>query len=145
MLSRATAPIPMTVRVAMWLLVATYIAGLVLTIFDRRPLPRFSGDQDQLIRGAALGAAALIAIPFAALFLFILQSMTRGKNWPRFVLVGLTALEAFYALQLPGNQAGPPPAPYLNAILWLVQCAAVAFLFLPSSNRWYRAMSSTPR
>jgi hypothetical protein len=106
------AAIPTSVRTSVWLLSATYVAGF---------------------------AAALTAILFAALLLFIVQSVSRGKNWSRLAVAGLVLLEAFYALQLPGNFAGPSPVPTLEVILWLIQCVAATLLFLPASNQWYRS------
>ena len=134
------APIPTSVRTSIWLLSAAYISGFsAVLIFNRQAIPRFPGDDDHFIYGAAMIGAALTAILCGALFLFIVQSVSRGRNWSRFVVAGVVLLEAFYALQLPGNLAGRSPTPILEVILWLMQCVAVALLFLPASNRWYRS------
>jgi hypothetical protein len=136
-------PTPVYVRISTWLLCATYIAGFATAIFDQQPLPRFSGDEDHLVFFAAMAGVALVAILLSALFLFIVQSMSRGKNWPRLILAGVVLLQAFHVLQLPGNFAGPLNNPFASVMLWVIQCIAVTLLFLPTSNRWYRSFRLT--
>jgi hypothetical protein len=88
-------PMPVSVRASIWLLIGTYALGMVVALFDRRPLPRFPGDEDHFVFAAALAGTALIAILVGALYLFIVREMTRGKNWARLTLSILLVSEAF--------------------------------------------------
>jgi hypothetical protein len=133
-------PMPSPVRISMWLLSVTYMGGLVEGFFDRQRLPRLPGDQDRLMFAMALIAVAVLVILLAAVFFFIVQSMTRGKNWARYLLAILLLLEAPYAWQIPGNFAGASTNPVMEETLWLIQCVAIALLFLPASNHWFRLM-----
>ena len=131
--------IPASVRTSMWLLSGTYIAGIAIGLLDRRPLPRFPGDEDHFVFAAALTGGGLVAILFGALFLFIVQAMTRGRNWARWALAAQLLLGALYAFRLPGNFGGVSAFPRIEVSVWTVQCIGVGLLFLPVSNQWYRS------
>jgi O-antigen/teichoic acid export membrane protein len=131
---------PKAVRISAWLLCVTYVAGFAVAFFSAGPLPRFPGDSDHYVWVSAVAGGAILALLVAGTFLFILQAMTRGKNWARFVLLVLLALQAFYVWRLPGNFAGISGTPHWDAAVWSVQSVAVLLLFVPTSNRWFRSL-----
>jgi hypothetical protein len=130
---------PASVRTSILLLSGAYIVGMAVALFDRRPLPRFPGDEDHFVFAAALGGSGLVVILFGALFLFIVQAVTRARNWARLALAAQLVLGAPYVFELPGNFAGVAAFPRIDACLWVIQCIGVALLFSPTSNQWYRS------
>jgi hypothetical protein len=123
----------------MWLLGGSFVAAFVVALFDRTPLSRFPGDDDQVLFVVALAGGAVVVILFATLFLFVLQSVTRGRNWARFVLSALVVARLLGAVELRGRFTAAPVSTILDALLVVMQCIAVVLLFLPVSNQWYRS------
>ena len=80
----------------------------------------------------ACGAELIILIPLWFIF--------RGKNWARWVLVGLTLLGLCFGLPHLMREFGEHSIGWIVAHRWYIPIGVVVLvlLFLPSSNRWFR-------
>jgi hypothetical protein len=127
----AELPRPRNVRVAVWLLwisvVLNIAAGVIATVSTSSAIDGLAG---------ILTLSTVCAIAFGLAF-WIFGAIARGRRWAR--IVG-TAIVLLLFADMAG--AGFSGIPLLSALTYLVefslQAVAVALLFTPSANAWFR-------
>jgi len=121
---------PAIVRRALALYVGAALATPVAGLFD--PVPEGQGP-------GALGLLALI-LPALALKVFLLYRAAQRRTWARIGLAVFTWLGiAAYTPGLVHSLKAAPPLGAVDLALVLVEVIAIVLLFVPASNRWYRA------
>ena len=81
-----------------------------------------------------------VAYGMELILLFLLWFIFRGRDWARWVLVALFFLGFTFRLPQLIQQFHEHSVGWVLAYRWhsLVEAVALAVLFLPSSNRWFR-------
>ena len=94
-------------------------------------------------QSAPLGTGAMVAtlVPVFALKLLLIERTWAGRGWARVGLGAFAGLGlAAYAPGLVHALKAAPAIGLADLVLVLAEAAAVGLLFLPVSNRWYRAV-----
>lgn len=128
---------PRAVLISMWLFLGGIAAGFVLNRFE--PTTRWPNTPSVpvLIAAIVLAVAAVCALAFIALRTY------QGRNWARWTQLFLLVVGLPEAIwQLLGQVAVAPIMTSFEAVVLCSQIVAVAFLFTPTSNLWYRRANS---
>jgi hypothetical protein len=127
---------PNSVRVSMWLLIASAIATPLVSLLDPTPIP-------QLPEGAVpLAFLAFVGffVPFFGVLIFFAVMAYRRRNWARWVhsAILLISSAVYVPLQAKAFEVSASLA-VLNVILTVIELASLVLLFTRESNAWYRA------
>jgi hypothetical protein len=135
---------PIAVRRAVQMLWATLALGFVLGVIE------VIGGLDEN-PGTPLGWVMLIglfAVGFGISF-WIYGAVYAGRNWARIlmlvlIIVWLLAQVAVVVMlqTLPKVPPGMMPNLIINALQFAITFLATAMLFMPSANRWFRAVKA---
>lgn len=131
-------PMPKTVRISLWLLVGSTLAGPLLSLIDPTPLPDFP---------SAPWAFLAFLLAFFALIVWIVVMAYRRKNWARWVYSIVFVLGLALEFWMPAeNFPVSPVLSSLNFVVGAAELVSIVLLFVPQSNAWYSAAvpSSSP-
>jgi hypothetical protein len=130
---------PKIVKVSLWMFLASIAAGPIIGFLNPTPVPSLPPDSGPTLTLAVL----LFFVPFFGVIAFIAYCTYRGRNWARWVFAAFTAFGAWaYLKTLSADLSVHLLIGVLEAAVLLVQVGAVALLFAPASNQWYRAPAS---
>ena len=120
---------PISVRRAILLLWATWLAGVAETAWSMR-----SVDTNQIGE-----TAAYLVLMFFVLFMFVaffIHHASKGRNWARFGLLGLLVLSIASCI---GGELEFSAGEWLWTIaITLAEGVAIGQLFFGDGGRWYR-------
>ena len=156
---------PAAVKRAIWLLWALVLLGLVTTVLtvvlrdalirswaegrpDIRPLLESEGLQavkDGAVQPPAFVPVAVVLFVVVALLIWVLMVFFRnGYGWAR---VSLTALLVLVAIATVASMRSGPPTTFLVLafVSFVVELAAVAYLWHPQTSEYLRRSSSLSR
>jgi hypothetical protein len=124
-------PMPKTVRISLWLLVGSTLAGPLLSLIDPTPLPEFP---------SAPWAFLVFFLAFLAVIVWIAVMAYRRRNWARWVhsiffVLGLALVFSMPAENFPAS----PVMSSLNFVVGVAEVVSIVLLFVPQSNAWYSA------
>jgi hypothetical protein len=129
-------PMPKTVRISLWLLVSSTLAGPLFSLMDPTPLPEFPSSR--------WGFVALL-LGFLALMLWIVVMAYRRRNWARWVHSTLYVLGSALVFSMPSEGfSASPLMSSLNFLVGAAELASIVLLFVPQSNAWYSAAVPNP-
>ena len=130
---------PTIVKVSLWMFLASIAAGPIIGFLNPTPLPSLPPDSGPTLVSAIL----FFFVPFFCVIGFIAYCTYRRRNWARWVFAAFTAFGAWaYQKTLTADFSVHLLIGVLEAVVLFVQIGAVALLFTPASNQWYRAPAS---
>jgi len=124
-----------------WFMRLNYLAiGIGATSFLVELPTAVSALSGPAILGVVIGLG--IASLFLAFMVGLIKWAGEGQNWARWALLLLTVSGVLLASRNPEAALSQTALPLGIAILqWLTQAIGILLAFLPSSNRWYRAIA----
>jgi hypothetical protein len=90
-------------------------------------------------RGVVVAALVLAGLVQIALWVWMAEANRAGKAWARVTstaFFGISTLGTFIALTRPGD--GTSFTKLFGAVGWLIGCAAIALLWQPQSNAYFK-------
>jgi hypothetical protein len=129
---------PRHVTIAVHLLWITLVIGVPGAIYSL-----VTGENSAMSRGMQIAFSLVVWAISWTIAIWLLLSVRKGKNWARIVeavFLGLGLLFAFWAVRLMFTMGWYMGGIYL--LQTVLNTAAVALLFTPSSNAWFRAIKN---
>ena len=128
--SSNTTDIPGTARTALRLLWTSIWIGIANAVIHW---------SDLTSQAPAIFAALILLVTFTVL-IWLTRKISLRRNWARITFLALTVLGSlFYVAQPALMFAGPALEVTLSVATAMLQFAALVFLFLRPSNRWFRS------
>ena len=118
-----------------WITLAIGVPGAIYSLV--------TGDKSGMPRGAQIAFTLIVWAISWGIAIWLLLSVRKGKNWARIVeavFLALGLLISFWAARIMFSAGWYMGSTYL--LQTALNALAVALLFTPSSNAWFRAIKN---
>ena len=124
---------PTHIKSALILIVISLLVGFI----------KFALDYDFITSLAPIQTMVVIMVITALVMLFFAYKIWTGRNWARIVFTIFFVIGIYPAFLLLPAEANRSVLVFLGSILQvLLQVAAIIFMYLPTSNNWFKSVKS---